>query len=255
MGTLEKHSTVKAMQATLREYMGSEERDRRVLDLTPTSTPLTIGRADACTYKIGQTLGSLALGISKVQATIFGNATQLTLKDGGADGASTNGIYCHAEKIEGSIALVPGLELTLFKHGIAKVTLVINSQAVIEYGKDTYTGQDLLAVMQEQVAAFSDQMAVLHQQVDLLGEQITHREAIDNNQERRLLIAEQRINRVFAGLCGAIAVIVLVSGFWSGSAEDKKLWGSTLTSIACGIAALYFKSKDSPTPTLSTTSK
>src|SRR5579885_62390 len=68
--------------------------------------------------------------------------------------------------------------------------------------------------------------------------------AIDTNQEQRLMAAEQRRNRVLTVLFAAIAAIVLASGWVGGSNEDKKQWSSTLTSIAIGVAALYFKSKD-----------
>jgi len=232
------------MKATIREYMGSEERDRRLLSLEPWMGTVTLGRSESCTYTIGKTLGNLALGISKVQATITAAGDTFTLKDGGVDGVSTNGIYCHAEKIEGSIALTPGLELVLFKHGMAKVTLVISDGAVVEYGKDTYTGQDLLSVLQVQVQTLDGEIGALHHQVEALGNQLAQREAIDTNQEQRLMAAEQRLNRVLTVLFAAIAAIVLASGWVGGSNEDKKQWSSTLTSIAIGVAALYFKSKD-----------
>lgn len=241
------------MLATLREYTGTTERDRRFLELINPGTPITIGRSDLCTYKIGMTLGNLALGISKVQATITFEQGEIRLKDGGADGLSTNGIYCHGEKLETPIALVPGLELTLFKHGIAKVTLHMTDLAVVEHGRDTYTGQDLLSVLQEQVATMGGQMDALQLQVGLLGTQLAHREVLDRTQddrdrqqEQRLLTAEKRLNRVVVLLLVAIAVIVLAFGWSGGNSEDKKQWSSTFTSIAIGIAALYLKSKETP---------
>jgi len=241
------------MLATLREYTGTTERDRRFLELINPGTPITIGRSDLCTYKIGMTLGNLALGISKVQATITFEQGEIRLKDGGADGLSTNGIYCHGEKLETPIALVPGLELTLFKHGIAKVTLHMTDLAVVEHGRDTYTGQELLSVLQEQVATMDGQMDALQLQVGLLGTQLAHREVLDRTQddrdrqqEQRLLTAEKRLNRVVVLLLVAIAVIVLVFGWSGGNSEDKKQWSSTFTSIAIGIAALYLKSKETP---------
>jgi len=241
------------MLATLREYTGTTERDRRFLELINPGTPITIGRSDLCTYKIGMTLGNLALGISKVQATITFEQGEIRLKDGGADGLSTNGIYCHGEKLETPIALVPGLELTLFKHGIAKVTLHMTDLAVVEYGRDTYTGQDLLSVLQEQVATMGGQMDALQLQIGLLGTQLAHREVLDRTQddrdrqqEQRLLTAEKRLNRVVVLLLVAIAVIVLAFGWSGGNSEDKKQWSSTFTSIAIGIAALYLKSKETP---------
>jgi len=267
------------MLATLREYTGTTERDRRFLELINPGTPITIGRSDLCTYKIGMTLGNLALGISKVQATITFEQGEIRLKDGGADGLSTNGIYCHGEKLETPIALVPGLELTLFKHGIAKVTLHMTDLAVVEHGRDTYTGQDLLSVLQEQVAdlavvehgrdtytgqellsvlqeqvaTMGGQMDALQFQIGLLGTQLAHREVLDRTQddrdrqqEQRLLTAEKRLNRVVVLLLVAIAVIVLAFGWSGGNSEDKKQWSSTFTSIAIGIAALYLKSKETP---------
>ena len=241
------------MLATLREYTGTTERDRRFLELINPGTPITIGRSDLCTYKIGMTLGNLALGISKVQATITFEQGEIRLKDGGADGLSTNGIYCHGEKLETPIALVPGLELTLFKHGIAKVTLHMTDLAVVEHGRDTYTGQELLSVLQEQVATMDGQMDALQLQVGLLGTQLAHREVLDRTQddrdrqqEQRLLTAEKRLNRVVVLLLVAIAVIVLAFGWSGGNSEDKKQWSSTFTSIAIGIAALYLKSKETP---------
>lgn len=241
------------MLATLREYTGTIERDRRFLELINPGTPITIGRSDLCTYKIGMTLGNLALGISKVQATITFEQGEIRLKDGGADGLSTNGIYCHGEKLETPIALVPGLELTLFKHGIAKVTLHMTDLALVEHGRDTYTGQDLLSVLQEQVATMGGQMDALQLQVGLLGTQLAHREVLDRTQddrdrqqEQRLLTAEKRLNRVVVLLLVAIAVIVLAFGWSGGNSEDKKQWSSTFTSIAIGIAALYLKSKETP---------
>lgn len=241
------------MLATLREYTGTIERDRRFLELINPGTPITIGRSDLCTYKIGMTLGNLALGISKVQATITFEQGEIRLKDGGADGLSMNGIYCHGEKLDAPIALVPGLELTLFKHGIAKVTLHMTDLALVEHGRDTYTGQALLSVLQEQVATMGGQMDALQLQVGLLGTQLAHREVLDRTQddrdrqqEQRLLTAEKRLNRVVVLLLVAIAVIVLAFGWSGGNSEDKKQWSSTFTSIAIGIAALYLKSKETP---------
>jgi len=237
------------MKATLREYMGTEERDRRSLQLLPDQGPVTIGRSESCTHTIGKTLGQLALGISKVQATITFNETQIALKDGGVEGVSTNGIYNHNERVKGAIVLVPGLELVLFKHGIAKVTLVVSEAlALVEYGKDTYTGQDLLSVLQEQQQAMTGQLEALHLQVSLLGDQITQRETIDNNQERRLFAAEQRLNRVVMYLLSAIAVIVLVFGWSGGNSEEKKRLSSTITSVAIALAVAYLKSKEIKLP-------
>lgn len=255
MGTLERQICNPEMQATLREYFGAEERDRRVLDLQPSETPITLGRSGECTYQIGKTLGTSALSISKVQATITAPDGVLLLQDGGVGGVSANGIYCHGERLDEPVPLVPGLELTLFKHGLAKVAFSVNTTAIAEHRGDTYTGQGLVDVLQEQVHAISGQVAAMNLQIGLLADQLAAREALDKQQaERDKQQAErdkqqdQRLNRVLAGVCGVIAVIVLLSGWSGGSAEDKKAWSSTFTSVAIGIAALYFKSQDHPKP-------
>ena len=232
------------LQAVIREHMGAVERDRRAIALEPIPGVITLGRSEGCTYRLGKSLSHLALGISKVQATITLQADGIFLRDGGTEGPSTNGIYCHAEKVSGSIALVPGLELTLFKHGLAKVSLVVTDSQNSNHSGDTYTGQDLLSVMQEQMEALAAQTSAIHHQVELLDGQLKQREAIDSNQENRILRTERRLNRVLAVVFGVVAVIVLASGWSGGSAEDKKQWSSTLTAIAIGVAAAYFKSKE-----------
>lgn len=234
------------LKATLREYMGSVERDKRSLLLDRTLGTITIGRGGECTYQIGKTLGDWAKGIGRVQATIEFTEDTITLVDGSREKASTNGIWLHGEPIQGAIALTPGMDLTLFKAGLAKVSLIINdTEAVHDHGKDTYTGEDLLSVLQLQVSRIEEQGQRMQEQVLLLAEQLTHREAIDTAQETRLLATEKRLNRMVALVLGAIAVIVLATGFLGGgSNEERKQWSSGLTSVAIGAAALYFKYKE-----------
>jgi len=232
------------LKATLREFMGTEERHRRAITLEPIPGVITLGRSEGCTYRIGKGLGHLALGISKVQCTITLQENGIFLRDGGTEGASANGIYCHTERLNGSIALVPGLELTIFKHGLAKVSLVISDSQSDSQGSDTYTGQELLSVMQAQMAEMAEQTSAMHEQVKLLDSQLKQREAIDRNQEQRLIRAEKRLNRVLAIVFGVIALIVLASGWSGGTLEDRKQWSSTLTAISIGIAGAYFKSKE-----------
>jgi pSer/pThr/pTyr-binding forkhead associated (FHA) protein len=232
------------MQAVIREYMGTVERDRYALPLEPIPGVITLGRSEGCTYRLGKSLGHLAMGISKVQATITLQGNDIFLRDGGTEGASTNGIYCHAEKVNGSVALVPGMELTLFKQGIAKVTLIVSDSQGSSQGSDTYTGHEVLAQLQGQMEALAAQTSAVHEQVELLDGQLKQREAIDAKQEERLKQTEKRLNRVLAAVFGVIALIVLASGWSGGTLEDRKQWSSTLTAISIGIAAAYFKSKE-----------
>ena len=236
------------LRAILREYLGSEELSSRAISLNPGLTPITIGRSESCTYQVGSKFSDLSKWIARIQATIVEENGAIKLLDGVKGKPSTNGVHCHAERIAPEILLTPGLQLTIFKAENAKVTLDIADSYSSEDAHDelhgTYTGEDLLDRLQEKVEAFGGQVGALHKQVELLGEQLAQREAIDSNQERRLIQTEKRLNRVLAIVFGCVAAIVLASGWTGGSAEDKKQWTTTLTSIAFGAAALYLKSKE-----------
>jgi hypothetical protein len=236
---------ISMLTATLREFMGSTERSKQVLNLDPARSSITLGRSETCTYPIGKTLGDWAKGIARVQATIESTGDGIVLIDGSREKVSTNGIWVHGEPIQGAIALHPGLELTLFKSGSAKVSLIINDPDTEgDRTSDTYTGQDLLGVLQEQVSLLAEQNHRIESQVVLLAEQLAHRTAIDTNQEQRLIQTEKRLNRVLAIVFACVSAIVFASGWTGGTIEDRKQWSSTFTSIAIGVAALYFKSKE-----------
>lgn len=238
------------LRAILREYLGSEELSNRSIALTPGLTPITIGRSESSTYQVGNEFGELVRWVARIQVTIVDENGAIKLFDGVKGKPSTNGVYSHTERIATSILLTPGLQLTLFKAGRAKITLDVTG-AVTGGGRDTFNGDDLLDRLQEKVEALDGQIGALHEQVNTLHRQVElfdrHLEqskAIDINQEGRLILTEKRLNRVLAVTLGCFAVIVLASGWTGGSAEDKKQWSSTLTSIAIGAAALYFKSKE-----------
>lgn len=236
------------LRAVLREYLGSEELSNRRIPLDLELAPITIGRSEGCTYQIGNEFGELVKWVARIQATIVDENGAIKLIDGVKGRPSTNGVHCHAERIDGAIALTPGLQLTIFKADRAKVTLDVtdsdDSNDAHDNAHGTYTGEDLLDRLQEKVELLGGQIGALHQQVELLGGQVAQREAIDSNQERRLVQTEKRLNRVLAIVLGCVAAIVLASGWTGGSAEDKKQWSATLTSIAIGAAAVYFKSKE-----------
>lgn len=243
------------LRAILREYLGSEALSSRVIALNPGNAPITIGRSSTCTYQVGSAFGDLSKWISLIQATIAEENGAIKLIDGVKGKPSTNGVHCHAERIAPEILLIPGLQLTIFKVERAKVTLDVSDSYSSDDARDelhgTYTGEDLLDRLQEkveaiggQVGAFGGQVGALHKQVELLGEQLAQREEIDSNQERRLILIEKRFYRLFALVFGFVAVIVLANGWTGGSAEDKKQWTSTLTAIAIGSVAAYFKSKE-----------
>ena len=229
------------LRAILREYLGTEELSRHSIPLDIGGKPITIGRSPGCTYQIGDKFNDLSKWVARIQATILDENGCIKLVDGVKGKASTNGVYCHAERIEGAIVLTPGLQLTIFKADRAKVTLDVTDSKRSSGTQDelhgTYTGEDLLDRLQEKVEAIGEQ-------VELLGEQLAQREAIDSNQERRLILIEKRFYRLFALVFGFVAVIVLVNGWTGGSAEDKKQWTSTLTAIAIGSVAAYLKSKE-----------
>ena len=249
------------LRAILREYLGSEELSHHCIILNPELLPITIGRAENCTYKVGSKFGELVKWIARVQITIAAENGAIKLIDGVQGKPSTNGVYCHGERIAPEIALTPGLQLTVFKADRAKVTLEVETAASDDASDrvhDTFTGEDLIDRLQEkvellsgqiealhhQLKALDGQIVVLHRQVKLFDGQLAQREAIDTNQEARLVLTEKRLNRVLAVVLGCVAAIVLASGWTGGSAEDKKQWSTTLTSIAIGVAALYFKAKE-----------
>ena len=236
------------LRAILREYLGSEEQSSRSITLNLDVAPITIGRSEVCTYQVGSKFGELAKWVARIQATIVTENGAIKLLDGIKDRPSTNGVYCHSERIAPEIFLTPGLQLTLFKAERAKVTLevvaFISNDVAIDNLHETFTGEDLLDRLQEKVELLGGQIGALHKQVELLGGQLAQREAIDSNQERRLVLTEKRLYRLFTVVFGFVALIVLVSGWTGGSAEDKKQWTTTLTSVAIGAAALYFKSKE-----------
>ncbi len=246
------------LKATLREYMGTAEHSKRVINLDRTQGDITFGRSDSCTYQIGKSLGKSGEGISRVQATIEFKPDSIVLVDGSRKERSTNRVWVHGTPIDDEITLYPGLDLTLFKAG-GKVSLLINDPDTDgDRGSDTITGQDLLGVLQDQITLLQEQNQQIQVQVKLLAEQLAHREAIDNNlaeqlahreaidnnQEQRLLRTEKRLNRALAIVLSVIAAIVLASGWVGGSSEDKKLWSSTLQAIAIGVAAAYFKKQE-----------
>lgn len=243
------------LRAILREYLGSEELSSRSIALNVDCEPITIGRSTTCTYQVGTNFGELVCWVARIQATIVVENGSIKLIDGEKGRPSTNGVYCHSERIAPEILLTPGLQLTLFKADRGKVTLdvaaFIDGDVEIDNPPGTFTGQDLLDRLQEkvgllgeQIGAFNGQILALHQQVELLGGQLEQREMIDSNQERRLVLTEKRLYRFFALVFGCVAVIVLASGWAGGSAEDKKLWTSTLTAIAIGSVAAYIKAKE-----------
>lgn len=236
------------LKAILREYLGTDELSSRSIALNFDGAPITIGRSTTCTYQVGSNFGDLSQWVARIQATIVTENGSIKLIDGVKGRPSTNGVYCHSERIDPEILLTPSLQLTLFKAECAKVTLeivaFIDGEGASDNLHDTFTGEDLLNRLQEKVGLLDGQIGALQQQVELFSGQLAHRVAIDNNQERRLVLAEKRLNRVLAIVFGCVAAIVLASGFSGGSAEDKKLWSSTLTSIAIGGAAVYFKSKE-----------
>ena len=243
------------LKAVLREYLGSEELSSRAIALNVNGAPITIGRSTTCTYQVGNKFGDLVCWVARIQATIVVENGAVKLLDGERGRPSTNGVYCHSERIAPEILLTPGLQLTLFKAERAKVTLeivaFIKGEAAVDKGNDTFTGEDLLDRLQEkvellggQIGAFSGQVGALHKQVELLGRQLSQREEIDINQERRLVLTEKRLYRLFAIVFGCVAAIVLASGWTGGSTEDKKLWASTLTAIVIGAVAAYIKAKE-----------
>lgn len=235
------------LRAILREYLGSEELSSRSIALNVDGAPITIGRSTTCTYQVGSKFGELVCWVARIQATIVIENGSIKLLDGEKGRPSTNGVYSHSERIAPEILLTPGLQLTIFKAERAKVTLdITDKDAFLGEGgaHDTFTGEDLLDRLQEKVELLGGQILALHQQVELLGGQLTQRETIDSNQERRLVLTEKRLYRLFALVFGCVAVIVLASGWAGGSAEDKKLWTSTLTAIAIGSVAAYIKSKE-----------
>ena len=242
------------LRVILREYLGAKELSNRCITLSPELTPITIGRAESCTYQVGNEFGELVRWIARIQATIVIENGSIKLLDGERGRPSTNGVWCHAERIDPEILLTPGLQLVIFKAEIAKITLDVFANGINDASDnlhDTFTGDDLLDRLQEkvetfggQVETFGGQIRALHKQVELLGGQLAQREAIDSSQERRLVLTEKRLYRLFALVLGCVAAIVLASGWTGGSADDKKQWTTTLTSIAFGAAALYLKSKE-----------
>jgi len=231
------------LKAVIREFLGPDEVGRIPLVLTEGAGTITLGRAEKCSYKLGRNLGTLGQGISKIQATITAFGDVITLQDGSSEGRSTNGIYCHSERLDGPITLQPGLELTLFKHGLAKVTFIVSDTALLDPHSDTYTGEELLSVLQREVATLVVEVKALKDNNALTLEQLKQRELSDSAQEQRLLRAEKRLNSVVAGILGAVALIVLISGWSGGTLEDRKQWSSTLTAIVIGLGAAYFNAK------------
>lgn len=240
------------LKATLREYMGSEELERKRFGLDISAGMITIGRSSECTYQVGQALGEWGRGIARIQATITSEAGKLMLLDGSREKPSTNGIWVHGDQVKGSIALTPGLELTLFKSGRAKVSLLISDGAIVEAGSsdhDTYTGEDLVSILQEQIEELKAAVPSLKAEVGKLAQQLQareaidcRREAIDQHQSKTLVIVQRRINRVVMVLLGAFLLMLLSSG-WLGTSQREELL-KTGTSIAVAVALGYLKLKE-----------
>jgi hypothetical protein len=248
------------LRAVLREYLGTDELSHQFITLNPDLMPITIGRAEHCTYKVGTKFGELIKWVARIQVMIMAEDNLIKIIDGVPGRPSTNGIYCHGDRISPETVLTPGLQLTIFKAERAKVTLEVETVDSDDSDRshDTFTGEDLLDLLQEklelldgqigalhqQITALDGQIAALHQQVNLFDGQLSQRVAAGVDQEARLVHSEVRLNRVLAVVLGCVAAIVLASGWMGGSAEDRKQWSTTLTSVAIGAAALYFKAKE-----------
>ena len=229
------------LTATLREFMGSTERFKQVIDLDRSRGDITIGRSESCTYQIGKYLGKFGEGISRVQATIEFKPDSIVLVDGSRKEQSKNRVWVHGAPIDGEITLYPGLDLTLFKAG-GKVSLVINDPDTGgAHASDTYTGHELLGVLQEQVTLMAEQNEEVKAQVAALAEQLAHRNALDDNQEQRLLQTEKRLNRMFTVIFGSISAIVLIASFLGGDSDNRKLLTNAAATALSGGIAIYFE--------------
>lgn len=234
------------LKATIREYMGAEELDRKRVALDPTNGPITIGRSSECSYSIGGTLGEWARGIARIQATIAFDGEQIVLIDGSKEKASTNGIWVHGDQIKGAIALTPGLELTLFKSGRAKVCLLVSDGLTTDHGnhQDTYTGEDLTSILQEQIEALKEQGKQMGDQIGALAEQLAAREKIDQHQTETLVVVQRRINRVVMVLLGTFLLMLLSSGWLGTSQREELVKGGSSIAVAVALGYLKLKEKE-----------
>lgn len=234
------------LKATLREYLGTTERAKQVIRLDRAQGDITLGRAESCTYQIGKSLGQFGEGISRIQATIEFKPDRIVLVDGSRKEQSTNRVWVHGAPIDGEIDLYPGLELTLFRAG-GKISLVINDPDTAGDGSsDTYTGQELLGLLQEQTEGMSKSIVALQKQVVALGEQLAHREKLDAQREeldaqradldaqqsQQLNDLQRRVRHIVSGVLVFAAVIVLGSGLLKDlGADERKEWRSLLSSV------------------------
>lgn len=228
------------MKITLCEFLGAEEKFRDTFTLSQSSDVITIGRGSQCTYKIGKGIGDWSKGISLIQCTITVINDVITLTDGSGSKKSANGIWHHYEPIESSIVLVPGMDLTLYKQGRAKVCLSVRDAQHINNENDTYTGEDLMTILQ-------DQIVLLQNQVGILGVQLNKREETDSAQSFAIESLQKRLKKVVTGALVIIGLVVLGTGLIKDfTLEERKEYRTVLIDLAktvlisgaCGGAAI-----------------
>lgn len=191
---------------------------------------ITIGRGMQCDLRIGDGLETdSAMGISRVQATVVSSDIGVQLYDGTLEQISRNRVWVDGAPIESPLRLVPGAELTLFKHGHSCVQLSVELPIS---NQETYTGDLLLE-------AFDERLTALTCQVELLSVQNEERTRSDQQQSQALIDLDKRLRKVVSG--SLIAVAISIGTFsLSGalSAEQRGEWQKTLVQIVQVVATV-----------------
>jgi hypothetical protein len=96
-------------------------------------------------------------------------------------------------------------------------------------------------LLQEQVLVLVEQNEQVKAQVASLAEQLAHRNALDDNQEQRLLQTEKRLNRMFTVIFSSISAIVVIASLLGGDSDSRKLLTNAAATAVSGGIAIYFE--------------
>jgi FHA domain len=145
-------------------------------------------------YKIGESLGETGKTISRVHATIrstrLGDKYEIQIHDGTEHSPSSSGVWIREQRITGWTTIEPGTEVELLK---GYVLMLLQDQETDPGGDRTYSQDDLVGALGDQIAEIRGQNQILGAQIQELS-QMVRQIAAGHEQFAQQLTARQTLD-------------------------------------------------------------
>jgi len=145
-------------------------------------------------YKIGESLGDTGKTISRIHATIrstrLGGDYEIQIYDGTEQKPSSSGVWIRGQRITDWTVITPGTEVELLR---GYVLMLVQDQETDPGGDRTYSQNDLVGALGDQISEIRGQNQILGAQIQELS-QMVRQIAAGHEQFAQQLAARQNLD-------------------------------------------------------------